>query len=55
MSVIKLIREYLGMPLKESKELAESAPKVLKDGMPKDEAEAMKVKFTEAGAIVAVQ
>src|SRR5208283_5104821 len=35
MNTIKLVREYLGMPLKESKELVESAPKMLKEGMPK--------------------
>jgi large subunit ribosomal protein L7/L12 len=52
MAVVKLIREYLGMPLKESKDLAEAAPKALKTDMPKEEAEAMKAKFTEAGAVV---
>ena len=55
MNTIKLIREYLGMPLKESKELAEGAPKLLKDGMPKEEAQAMVTKFTEAGAVVTMQ
>lgn len=52
MNTIKLVREYLGMPLKESKELVEGVPKMLKEGMPKEEAEAMKLKFTEAGATV---
>jgi large subunit ribosomal protein L7/L12 len=52
MNTIKLVREYLGMPLKESKELVEGAPKMLKEGMPKEEADAMKAKFTEAGAVV---
>lgn len=52
MAVIKLVREVMALGIKEAKDLAEAAPKVLKEGLSKDDAEALKVKLTEAGAIV---
>ena len=52
MGVIKVVREITGLGLKESKELVESAPKAVKEGVAKDEAEAIKAKLEEAGAAV---
>ena len=49
-SVIKVIREITGLGLKEAKELVEGAPKVVKEAMPKAEAEEIKKKLEEAGA-----
>jgi large subunit ribosomal protein L7/L12 len=49
-NVIKAVREVTSLGLKEAKELVESAPKPIKEGIPKDEAEAIKKKFEEAGA-----
>lgn len=54
-AVIKAIRELTGLGLKEAKELAESAPKNLKEGVSKDEAETVKGKLVEAGATVEVK
>ncbi len=51
-AVIKLIREITGLGLKEAKDLAEAAPKVLKDSSPKAEAEDIKKKAEAAGAKV---
>lgn len=52
-NVIKAVREIVsGLGLKEAKELVESAPKVIKEGVSKDEAEEIKAKLTEAGATV---
>lgn len=51
-AVIKIVRELTGLGLKEAKELAESAPKVLKESAAKAEAEDMKKKLEEAGAKV---
>jgi len=51
-NVIKAVREITGLGLKEAKELVEGAPKVVKDGMPKAEAEEIKKKLEEAGAKV---
>ncbi len=48
--VIKIVRELTGLGLKEAKELAEAAPKVLKDSVPKAEAEEIKAKIEAAGA-----
>jgi len=53
-NVIKAVREVTSLGLKEAKELVESAPKPIKEGVPKDEAEAIKKKFEEAGATVTV-
>ena len=51
-SVIKVVRDATGLGLKEAKELVDGAPKTIKEGVAKDEAEAMKAKFVEAGATV---
>ena len=52
MGVIKVIKEITGLGLKESKELVESAPKAVKEGIAKAEAEEIKAKLEEAGATV---
>jgi len=51
-AVIKAVRELTGLGLKEAKDLVEAAPKPVKDGVPKAQAEEMKKKLTEAGATV---
>ena len=48
--VIKVVREITGLGLKEAKDMVDGAPKVLKEGMPKADAEAAAKKLTEAGA-----
>lgn len=54
--VIKVVREVVsGLGLKEAKELVEGAPKPIKEGVSKDEAEELKKKFEEAGATVEVK
>ena len=50
--VIKVVRDITGLGLKEAKELVDGAPKTVKEAVAKDEAEAMKAKFVEAGATV---
>ncbi|MHB2025604.1 MAG: 50S ribosomal protein L7/L12 [Elusimicrobiota bacterium] len=50
--VIKVVRELTGLGLKEAKDLVEAAPKSIKDGVPKAQAEEMKKKLGEAGATV---
>lgn len=55
MAVIKLIRETLGLGLKESKELAEAAPKLLKESVSKADADDLQAKFTAAGAVIEVK
>ena len=52
--VIKVVREVTSLGLKEAKDLVESAPKPIKEGIPKDEAEAIKKKFDEVGAKVTI-
>jgi len=52
--VIKVVREVTQLGLKEAKDLVESAPKPLKEGVNKDEAEAIKKKFEEVGAKVSI-
>lgn len=52
MPVIKLVKEITGLGLKEAKELVDGAPKAVKEGISKDDAEALKTKLTEAGAEV---
>ncbi|MDR2708906.1 MAG: 50S ribosomal protein L7/L12 [Elusimicrobiota bacterium] len=51
-SVIKVVREVTGLGLKEAKDLVDGAPKTVKESVAKADAEAMKKKFTEAGATV---
>ena len=53
--VIKEVRAITGLGLKEAKDLVEGAPKPLKEGVNKEEAESIKKKFTEAGATVEVK
>ena len=50
--VIKVVREITGLGLKEAKEIVDGAPKVLKEALPKEEAEAAKAKLEEVGATV---
>ena len=54
-NVIKVVREITALGLKEAKDLVESAPKPIKEGIPKDEAAAIKKKFEEVGAKVEVK
>ena len=54
-NVIKVVREVTSLGLKEAKDLVDGAPKTIKEGVNKDEAEAIKKKFTEAGATVEVK
>lgn len=53
--VIKVVREITSLGLKEAKDLVEGAPKPIKEGVNKDEAESIKKKFTEAGATVEIK
>ena len=53
--VIKVVREVTSLGLKEAKDLVEGAPKAVKEGVPKDEAEAIKKKFEEVGAKVEIK
>jgi len=52
--VIKVVREVTSLGLKEAKDLVESAPKPIKEGVPKEEADAIKKKFEEVGAKVTI-
>ena len=52
LAIVKLVKEMTGLGLKEAKELVDSAPKAIKEGALKDEAEALKTKLEEAGAEV---
>ena len=54
-NVIKVVREVTSLGLKEAKDLVESAPKAVKEGVTKDEAAAIKKKFEEAGAKVEIK
>jgi len=54
-NVIKVVREVTSLGLKEAKDLVDSAPKTLKEGINKEEAEAIKAKFAEVGAVVELQ
>jgi len=54
-NVIKAVREVTSLGLKEAKDLVDGAPKTVKDGVSKEEAENIKKKFTEAGATVEVK
>lgn len=52
LAVVKLVKELTGLGLKEAKEVVDSAPKAVKEGIAKDEAEALKKQLEEAGAEV---
>jgi large subunit ribosomal protein L7/L12 len=54
-NVIKVVREVTSLGLKEAKDLVEGAPKPIKEGVTKDEADAIKKKFEEAGAKVEIK
>jgi large subunit ribosomal protein L7/L12 len=54
-NVIKVVREVTSLGLKEAKDLVESAPKPIKEGIPKDEAAAIQKKFEEVGAKVEIK
>jgi large subunit ribosomal protein L7/L12 len=54
-NVIKVVREVTSLGLKEAKDLVDGAPKAVKEGVSKDEAEAIKKKFVDAGATVEVK
>ena len=54
-NTIKVLREVTALGLKEAKDLVDGAPKTVKEGISKDEAEAIKKKFTDAGAAVDVK
>jgi large subunit ribosomal protein L7/L12 len=53
--VIKVVRELTGLGLKEAKEVVDGAPKTLKEGVSKEDAEAMKAKLAEVGATVEIK
>ena len=53
--VIKVVREITGLGLKEAKELVDNAPKLLKEQVSKEEADAIKTKLEDAGAVVTVK
>ncbi len=55
LDVIKVVRELTGLGLKEAKEMVEGAPKTVKEGASKEDAEAIKAKLTAAGAEVEVK
>ena len=54
-NVIKVVREITSLGLKEAKDLVEASPKAIKEGIPKDEAEAIKKKFEGVGAKVEIK
>jgi large subunit ribosomal protein L7/L12 len=54
-NVIKAVREVTSLGLKEAKDLVDGAPKAIKEGVSKDEAEAIRKKFTDAGASIEVK
>ncbi len=54
-NVIKTVREVTSLGLKEAKDLVDNAPKAIKEGVSKEEAEEIKEKFEEVGAIVELQ
>jgi len=54
-NVIKAVREVTSLGLKEAKDLVDGAPKAIKEGVSKEEAETIKKKFTDAGAVVEVK
>ena len=52
LQIVKLVKELTGLGLKEAKEVVDAAPKTIKEGLPKDEAENLKKQLIEAGAEV---
>ena len=54
-NVIKVVREVTNLGLKEAKDLVDGAPKPVKEGVTKEEAEAIKAKFVEVGAVIEIQ
>ncbi len=52
LAVIKVVRELTGLGLKDAKDMVEGAPKTIKEGASKEDAEAIKAKLAEAGAVV---
>ncbi len=54
-AVIKVVKEITGLGLKEAKEIVDGAPKTLKEGVSKEDSEAIKAKLTEAGAEVEIK
>jgi large subunit ribosomal protein L7/L12 len=54
-NIIKVVREVTSLGLKEAKDLVEAAPKAIKEGVPKEEAEAIRKKFEEVGAKVEIK
>jgi large subunit ribosomal protein L7/L12 len=55
LNVVKLVKDLTGLALTEAKAVVDGAPKAIKEGVPKDEAEALKTKLTEAGAEVEIK
>ena len=55
LNVVKVVKEVLGLGLKDAKDLVDGAPKTLKEGVSKDEAEALKKQLEEAGATVEIK
>ncbi len=55
LDVIKVVREITGLGLKEAKDFVEAAPKTVKEGVSKEDAEALKTKLTEAGATAEIK
>lgn len=55
LQVVKLVKDLTGLGLKEAKELVDSSPKALKEGIAKDEADALKKQLEEAGAVVEIK
>jgi large subunit ribosomal protein L7/L12 len=55
LAVVKLVKDLTGLGLKEAKDLVDGAPKELKTGVAKDEAEALKKQLEEAGAVVEIK
>jgi large subunit ribosomal protein L7/L12 len=55
LNVVKLVKDLTGLALTEAKAVVDNAPKAIKEGVPKDEAEALKAKLTEAGAEVEIK
>ena len=55
LAIVKLVKDLTGLGLKEAKDLVDGAPKELKTGVAKDEAEALKKQLEEAGAVVEIK
>ncbi|NQX91131.1 MAG: 50S ribosomal protein L7/L12, partial [Flavobacteriales bacterium] len=55
LAVVKLVKELTGLGLKEAKEIVDSAPAPIKEGVPKDEADSLQAQLEEAGAEVEVK